>query len=179
MTGNDHVRFGPEVAGKGPALRAPRRRPTGIPFLLGTFLGSHARMQIVPVSRPAPRRCRAAGSMACRPPRRGPARGRGPRGRPCGRVPRRTPSTGTRKPRSARSEHVDRLKGVDQFRAAARTRRCRDGPAHGVGTSNRTGPKSPLAVDCFSNSLARPSYGPGHPGPFWSAQELRTSGDTR
>ena len=31
MTGNDHVRFGPGVAGKGPALRAPRRRPTGIP----------------------------------------------------------------------------------------------------------------------------------------------------
>jgi hypothetical protein len=31
MTGNDHVRFGPEAAGKGPALRAPRRRPTGIP----------------------------------------------------------------------------------------------------------------------------------------------------
>ena len=39
MTGNDHVRFGPGVAGKGPALRAPRRRPTGIPGGDGRPLG--------------------------------------------------------------------------------------------------------------------------------------------
>ena len=31
MQGNLPVRFGPEVAGKGPAPRAPRRRPTGVP----------------------------------------------------------------------------------------------------------------------------------------------------
>jgi transposase len=30
MRGNSHVRFGPGVAGKGPAKQAPRRRPTGI-----------------------------------------------------------------------------------------------------------------------------------------------------
>jgi hypothetical protein len=29
MIGNDQVRFGPEVAGKGPAQQAPRQRPTG------------------------------------------------------------------------------------------------------------------------------------------------------
>jgi hypothetical protein len=29
MIGNDHVRFGPEAAGKDPTHRAPRQRPTG------------------------------------------------------------------------------------------------------------------------------------------------------
>jgi len=29
MIGNDHVRFGPGAAGKGPVRQAPRQRPTG------------------------------------------------------------------------------------------------------------------------------------------------------
>jgi hypothetical protein len=38
MPGNGHVRFGPEAAGKGPAQRAPRRRPTGTPASAGRML---------------------------------------------------------------------------------------------------------------------------------------------
>ena len=41
MTGNDHVRFGPGAAGKGPALRAPRRRPTGIRAVMGARWAHH------------------------------------------------------------------------------------------------------------------------------------------
>lgn len=45
--------------------------------------------------------------------------------------------------------------------------------------NRRTGPNSPLFVDFSSNSWARASYDPGHPGPFFEAQEARTAGETR